>query len=692
MWGLIAAGWLALGGRIERPVDAAAIDPARRIAVLPFSYRGSEESAGLGEDLVHLLSQTLDGGELRTVVPQAVFRIVDDEGGGAADPEHGNAVAERLSAGRYVLGDVVEAGGRLRISARLYDTGSGVEDVATATVEGESDDLFGLVDDLTAEILVGALGVPADRLIRVAAQTTDSLAALRAYLEGKREFRQANAGRAVRAYQRAVDIDSTFALAWFEMSWAGEWGVLPLDQVAEVAEKAAQRSERLPWRERQLLEARRLYTKGEADSLERLCRTVLARYPEDVLAWHVLGRVLKNYNPLRGRPLIEAREPLERALWYEPDSREILFQLAWVKAQEGYWLEADSLLHRRYPEGIPFFWRAAPAYASGDVAAQEQVLAEADTRCCSVGFWLAARFVAIMGKSPRGTRDLALMLAEQAEDSTLRVTGRLLTFDAELSLGRLSAAEAELDKLAALKPEIGIEREAYGSLPRFLPMPRARLEAIRDSLVIWDAAALEPRVLSSDPYLATWFYDYDGVHPHLRLYLLGRLSTRLDDHEAALGYAAELESMETPEYAGTLAFDLAQSIRAHVLRNQGRPTEALFALERAKHVVQKEIFNPFFRKPQDRFLRGELLAELGRPEEALPWYASIGGYYTDLPLIAPSHLRRAEIYERLGDAENAAYHYNTFIELWRDADPELRPMVEAAQRALERLAAESGTD
>ena len=42
------------------------------------------------------------------------------------------------------------------------------------------------------------------------------------------------------------------------------------------------------------------------------------------------------------------------------------------------------------------------------------------------------------------------------------------------------------------------------------------------------------------------------------------------------------------------------------------------------------------------------------------------------------------IYERLGDQEAAAHHYARVIDLWKDCDPELRPLVEAAERALGR--------
>ena len=65
---------------------------------------------------------------------------------------------------------------------------------------------------------------------------------------------------------------------------------------------------------------------------------------------------------------------------------------------------------------------------------------------------------------------------------------------------------------------------------------------------------------------------------------------------------------------------------------------------------------------------------------------------TDPVMAGPSHLRQAQMHERLGEPEQAVIQYRRFIELWSDCDPEFRPMLEGAQRALERLTTEPTTD
>jgi tetratricopeptide (TPR) repeat protein len=80
------------------------------------------------------------------------------------------------------------------------------------------------------------------------------------------------------------------------------------------------------------------------------------------------------------------------------------------------------------------------------------------------------------------------------------------------------------------------------------------------------------------------------------------------------------------------------------------------------------------------------LLRAGGDQDPLPWYASLEeSMLYDRAYLAPSHLRRAEIYENLGDREKAVFHYSRFLELWKDCDDELRPQANEPEKRLERL-------
>jgi tetratricopeptide (TPR) repeat protein len=92
--------------------------------------------------------------------------------------------------------------------------------------------------------------------------------------------------------------------------------------------------------------------------------------------------------------------------------------------------------------------------------------------------------------------------------------------------------------------------------------------------------------------------------------------------------------------------------------------------------------SPFFLQLHERFARAELLYELGRYEDARPWYRAMS---YDFLYTGPAHLRLAQIYERQGTWWKAFEHYSSFLELWRDSDPALQPLVKQAQDAMARL-------
>jgi hypothetical protein len=49
------------------------------------------------------------------------------------------------------------------------------------------------------------------------------------------------------------------------------------------------------------------------------------------------------------------------------------------------------------------------------------------------------------------------------------------------------------------------------------------------------------------------------------------------------------------------------------------------------------------------------------------------------------HERLGYLYEQRGDTAKAIYYYGKLVDLWKDADPELQPRVEAARRTIEAL-------
>jgi tetratricopeptide (TPR) repeat protein len=59
----------------------------------------------------------------------------------------------------------------------------------------------------------------------------------------------------------------------------------------------------------------------------------------------------------------------------------------------------------------------------------------------------------------------------------------------------------------------------------------------------------------------------------------------------------------------------------------------------------------------------------------------------DALYLAGVQKRLGELYDAKGDRQRAIEHYAKFVELWKNADPELQPKVAQAQARLAQLGA-----
>ena len=201
-----------------RPRPVARVDP-NLIAVLPFRVAGADPALDyLREGMVDLLAINLTGaGGPRALDPRAILSAWGRVAGSAdreLTPEQSSRIAREFGAGRFIDGGIVGTPGRLVITAAVT---RGVRTEARATVQGPLDSLPALVDRLTAQLLATESGEGRRRL-----DTLTSLPALRAYLEGRTAYRRGRWVDAIREFDEAVRLDSTFALA--AMGLAQAWG------------------------------------------------------------------------------------------------------------------------------------------------------------------------------------------------------------------------------------------------------------------------------------------------------------------------------------------------------------------------------------------------------------------------------------------------------------------------------------
>lgn len=602
----------------SRTSSAAPLLSPARIAVLPFSVRGDLQYAYLGEGMVDLLATKLDGaGEVRTVDPRALLRFLDRDAVGNPQPTDGRSVAEHFGAGRYLMGSIVEAGGRLQANTSLYDLRGEVLATVHATA-GSENEIFELVDELARQLLVVQRASPGTRLTRLAALTTESLDALKAYLTGERELRAGRYFDAMERFQAAVDADESFALARYRLASAAAGCALP-DLARELADRGFEHRQRLSPHDRMVFSAQRSWLHGSVAEAESLYNTITGDYPDDVEAWFHLGDLLFHSNPLRGRSAAEAREPLERVIGLDPDHVGALVHLVRISAIEGRRAEMLDLIDqtlRVSPDGDQATaMRALRAFSKGDRAAIAEVSLELH-RARAVTVAIAFSDVALYSGDLQGAESLARSFIQVARSPELRALCHSLVAHLALARGHPDVAHQELERAAGLDPTWGLEMQGlFATLP-FVEAAEAELCQVRDALDRWDPAGTMPSSFMI-------FAMHNESHPALRAYLLGLLNLRLGDVASAKALARELAGLAYPQsgLVGSLAAELASAI----CRAEGSRQEALALLEQSKPRLwfQLTVASPFFSLASRRFLHAELLRELGRPDEAARWYASI---------------------------------------------------------------------
>jgi tetratricopeptide (TPR) repeat protein len=615
---------------------------------------------------------TIDAGTVAANVPSPERRVVDAESGAK--------LAARFGAARYVIGEITEAGGRLRASASLYELrGDASRMISRASADDTAPQLFALVDRLAGELIAeqGTRAKSADRLTRLAAVTTSSLPALKAYLDGERQFRVGHYKEAVDAFQRAVTEDTAFALAYYRLALAYSWSS---DSMARpTAQRAIQFSDRLSPPDRALVEAFLPFVTGNADEAERRYRAILSTRPYEGEAWYPLGEVLFHYNPVRGRPIAEAKPMFERALALGPTDAPLTHLLE-IEAIERNYTAFDSLVSGIAPGAhFDLVGRTVRAFTVGTEADRVTMLSEI-RRTPDPELSNITRHMLFLLDDKGGAERVVRLLLEPERPREAQALGYILLAHLEAGAGRWRAADAALRMADPLDHGRALENRALLEASPFLSLSDADLRRTRDALVSWNPLSTGTSGLV--------FPGDERMHPYFRLYLIGLLDARLGDVANGLQAATELERTASGS-SRPFALALAHAVRAHVAANRAKWEEALRELAQVR--VDRTAADllgvvPIFDLLPERYLQGETLRALGRDTEALEWYGAFGEHSGFTRAFnAPANQRQGELLEKSGRKADAARHFARFVELWKDADPGLRGTVTEAQGRLDRL-------
>lgn len=655
---------------------------ADRVAVLPFEVQGGPDVAFLREGVAELLSVRLQGaGGLHSVDPNTLLARVG--GTEAVDADLGRRVAVDAGAARFVIGDVVQREGRIRIEAAYFTPRSGDDPAGRVAAEGEVERVFDLVDELAVAMIARGLAHPEETPISVASITTASLPALRTYLRGERALREGRFREALEAFGGAVGEDSLFALAEHRAHVAASWGSRP-GRAAEAAARAARRPGRLPSVERRLTEGDLSWPRGLLARAETLYVEVLRERPSSAEGWYDLGELYFHTNPLRGRPFTQAREPYQRVNALTAyDHFEALARLADLAAHDRRLADHDSLYARLDPARLTRVRRAVAAFSTGGGEARAAMMEELRRGPADTVAIVADHLAGITLDLADAVQVVELLTAPDRPEGW-RAVGHLRAALYEVGRGRWASASDHLDAAEALAPDEAIRLRAHLWALPFAPYDEAAIEDARASLLGWDANAEAEEGVLPETFGAGFLAP---LAPALKDYLLGALAARLGDAGEVERAAGTLAARTGETSSDSLVRELGADLRARVTEDPAVRVRLLLGsgpdFGRPLEEVSR---SPYHSRTVARFLLAETLFGIGRLDEATRWYESFlgGPLIFDVPSQGPARLRLGAIHEARGRPAEAARQYRAVLDLWSDADETLAPWLDVVR---DRLAA-----
>ncbi|MGH3370349.1 MAG: tetratricopeptide repeat protein, partial [Nocardioidaceae bacterium] len=406
------------------------VNPRHSILVLPFDNLREDRSADwLRDGSVSMLGLNLSQWNDLTVVDHERLHDLLAKHGLRPGDEIGLDMARRLAreAGVWtvILGDFTQAGDSLHLAARVFDVASGARVDIARVDDRPGEDVRPLFDELAAKLL-DLSGAPNEVRIGIARSTTQSLEAYRAYLTGVELLNRWDLAGAQRDLERAVAIDSTFGLAYYNLALTRGWLVGTDDSTADRAiARATTYSGNLPAHDRTVINAYRAFIGGEYTDARGLYQQLLARDTADPEAWYGLGEAwfhdTAGYN--QAPAWTQALRAFRRTLALGPD-----YALAYDHMQTMLGVAAGPR---------PPFALVTPDSFALAVGTDGRSLLDSVTLAASV----------------RRARTEALTTARSwvaSQPTTLRAHGAMV--DAYVASGNYNAAMAEVDRFRQTSP------------------------------------------------------------------------------------------------------------------------------------------------------------------------------------------------------------------------------------------------
>jgi len=637
------------------------------LAIMYFDNLADPEDAErLGKIVTNLLITDLSESQYLEVVSSQrlydILKLLGKEGTTKVDRDVASQVATKAGAKWMLMGSILQVDPELVLTSQLVNVETGAVAASQRVTGAAGESVFSMVDELAVEIkndltLPAAAQTEPDR--PVADVTTHSAEAYRHYLEGEDYFLKLYWAEAAESYKRALEFDSTFAMAYYRLSRVGGSS----DQKNMIA-KAVLYSDKVSQKEKHYIRSREAQLSGNHSLAIEELQKITERYPQEKEAFLAQGVIY--WGPL-GEP--EKAIPLfTKAIEIDPLYKFAYNMLAYAYDDIGNFEKSiwaiNQYISLAPDEANPYDTRGEIYAFNGKIEEAIESFREAEKR--KPGFSLDDLGHMHLFKREYARAESCYKALASSSDKIARSEGRTCLALVPLYQGRLDEALRVLD--AGITADRMEEAKAW-QLEKHCGKALIYREKRNLDLALEETQKSMEIAREVYPQRPTSHWEY-----YVRLLTENNEIAKAE--ESAAAFRKDIEEKD-PSLVYLYWYALG-----FIEWSKGDTTAALDEFERLAEAT------PDFWA---HFTLAEAYLESGRLGEAVNECEKVLSRYDENRALCAiravkAHYLLGLAYEKSGWNKKAIDKYEEFLEIWKDADPGI-PEVEDAKSRLANLKA-----